>query len=174
MNASDMIEKYNISYVDDTRINLRPTKKITEKELEEVKAAKPEIIAELKARIAAEELAKANAAAELAANVPGLDELRNAREEWSDYRCRYEKYIASGACSGGPAKPAVSVDEITAKYPVAAAYLKAEGYANAANYRKAAAGRKAKEAIANGADYKAALEQMEAEWTAAANENLWN
>lgn len=172
MTASEMITKYSITLVDGDmlRINSKPTAD----DITSIKAAKPEILAELHARKEAEVAANLLAAKKLAENVPGLEILRNARAEWEIYRDRYESYIASGNCKGGPAKPTSDIEAIKAQYPAAAAYTKAEGYEMAANYRKSAAGRKAKKAIANGMDYTAAIEQMEAEWKAAAQESMWD
>ena len=73
-----------------------------------------------------------------------------------------------------PSKPVVDAKAIAEQYPAAVAYLKAESYEYASHYAKAGAGRRAKQAIADGADYTEALVQMEAEWSAHCAEHIWD
>ena len=73
-----------------------------------------------------------------------------------------------------PQKPVDDIAALKAQYPAAAAYLKAEAYEYASHYAKSAAGRKAKQAIADGANYGEALAQMEAEWQAHCEEHIWD
>lgn len=133
--------------------------------VEEIRGLKDEIKAELIRRrddAKAAELAAANAkAAKLDANVPGLAELRKTQQEWAAYYRKYRYAVDSGS-SRVPAKPQIStVDEVSAKYPVAAAYIKAEEYSMASNDRKATAGRKAMERLERGDDFREVLAEMD-------------
>lgn len=114
--------------------------------------------------------------ASLLANVPGLRELESAIAAWNNYHHEFSRMMDDEYNDGvnPPKKPTVDVDEIRAKYPVAAAYLKAQSYAYASHYAKVAAGEKAVERIANGEDYKIVIDEMEAEWSQAAHESVMN
>lgn len=108
------------------------------------------------------------------AAIEGLDEILKARAEWDEYYYKREKAFES-ECGIFPAEPKVKINDLKAKYPRAAAYLKAEAYSNASNYRKAAAGQKALERIINGEDHEVVIAEMEAEWSNAAHEAvMWD
>lgn len=176
MTVNDMISKYKLElHPDGDKIQMAAAvgKKLSKSELEALKGAKPEIIAELKARKEAEIKAREDATAKLAANVPGLDILRDARNKWDIYRDAKRTAIERGAVKM-PQQPTEDTAALAAQYPAAAAYLKAEAYEYASNYAKSEAGRKAKQAIADGADYSEALAQMEAEWQAHCEEHKWD
>ncbi|MBW1723138.1 MAG: hypothetical protein JRJ78_13915 [Deltaproteobacteria bacterium] len=118
---------------------------------------------------------RAEAEARLKANVLGLDELRAAYEDAERERVEYQRMMEDEYNDGArPPRPAGDPAELAAKYPVAAAYLKAEAWSMASHYAKAAAGRKATESIANGEDYKTALETMEKEWAEHCNAHMWD
>lgn len=143
------------------------------KNLEEIKARKHEIIALLKAEKEAEENARIEREAKIAA-IEGLEEIRKARAEWEDYNYKFNKAMERGDCRF-PSKPASDVESLKKQYPRAAAYLKAESYSRASNYMKVAAGRKALERITNGEDHEVVIADMEAEWSNAAREAaMWN
>ena len=171
MTAQEMIKKYNLVLVDDNTI--RAYRKPTKAEIEMLKAAKPEVIKILRAEKEAEEKARAERKAKIAA-IEGLAEILKARAEWDEYYYKREKAFES-ECGIFPAEPKVKINDLKAKYPRAAAYLKAEAYSNASNYRKAAAGQKAVERIINGEDHEVVIADMEAEWSNAAHEAvMWN
>ena len=114
------------------------------------------------------------AAERLAANVPGLEELRQIRNEWEEYQYKFNRFIEGGCIGHAPIKPTVQISTANETYPIAAAYLKAESFENASNYAKSSAGKKAKERIANGEDYITVLADMEAEWNEHVEANMWN
>lgn len=176
MVASELIGKYEIQlHPDGDKIQIPAVigKKMSKSEMETIKENKAAIIAEFVARKNAEIKAREDAAARLTANVPGLDALRDARSQWSSYHDAFSRAIDQGDCRM-PSKPLVDAKAIANQYPAAVAYLKAESYEYASNYAKAGAGRRAKQAIADGADYTEALVQMEAEWSAHCAEHIWD
>ena len=176
VSINEMISKYKLElHPDGDKIQMAAAvgKKLSKTELEALKTAKPEIIAELKTRKDAKIKAAEEAAARLAANVPGLESLRDARNKWDMYYEAQRTAIERGAVRM-PQKPTENAKALAEQYPTAAAYLKAEAWERASNYAKSAAGRKAKQAIADGADYKEALAQMEAEWQAHCEERKWD
>ena len=71
-----------------------------------------------------------------------------------------------------PSKPEDHTAELSAKYPVAAAYRKARAYSSAANYGKSMAGKKAMLKILDGTDYTAVLNDMETEWSDYCTKNV--
>ena len=173
MTAQEMIKKYNLVLVDDNTFRSYSCRKLTKAEIEMIKAAKPEIIKILRAEKEAEEKARAERKAKIAA-IEGLDELRKALAEWDEYYYKREKALES-ECGTFPVEPKVNINDLKAKYPRAAAYLKAEAYSNASNYKKAAAGQKALERIINGEDHEVVIAEMEAEWSNAAHEAvMWD
>lgn len=143
--------------------------------LDFIRSRKPEIIAYLQAEKAAAEEAAAQRQAKIKA-IEGLDELYAAMNAAADYYEAFKRMMEDQDNDGAfpPKKPDVTPAEVSAKYPRAAAYVKAEKWSCAAHYAKAAAGRKAQEAIINGADHEAAIEAMEAEWTAYCNAHIWD
>lgn len=107
----------------------------------------------LAAAWAAHERAHAEYKAACAANLPGLDELRRARDEADRYDRQFGEMIDDESNDGArPPKPAEgpSFAELSAKHPRAALYLLAEDYSSAANDRKASAGSQAMELLAHG------------------------
>ena len=176
VSINEMISKYKLElHPDGDKIQMAAAvgKKLSKTELETLKTAKPEIIAELKTRKDAKIKAAEDAAVRLAANVPELESLRDARNKWDMYYEAQRTAIERGAVRM-PQKPTENAKALAEQYPTAAAYLKAEAWERASNYAKSAAGRKAKQAIADGADYKEALAQMEAEWQAHCEERKWD
>jgi hypothetical protein len=176
MTVNDMISKYKLElHPDGDKIQMAAAvgKKLSKPELEALKAAKPEIVAELKARKEAEIKAHEEATARLAANVPGLEILRDARAKWDMYYEAQRAAIERGAVKM-PQQPTEDTTALAAQYPAAAAYLTAEAYEYTSHYVKSEAGRKAKQAIADGANCSEALAQMEAEWQAHCDEHKWD
>lgn len=107
--------------------------------------------------------------------IEGLKELKAAINEQNDYHYEINRRFENEALSSIlPAQPKANVKDLKKKYPRAAAYIKAENWKYANNYAKAAAGRKALERIINGEDHEQVLADMEAEWDAHREENMWN
>lgn len=136
-------------------------------------------VEEIRLHLQNEEEAKqaaANARQEKIDAIEGLREIHDAKEAWSRYHDAFNRMMEDqdndGACP--PTRPTVSVEELNAKYPRAAAYIKAENYSCAANYAKSSAGRKALEKIINGEDYAQAIADMEAEWSAYCDAHIWD
>jgi len=176
MEINEMINNYRLElHPDGDKIQMTAAvgKKMSKSEMEALKSAKPEIIAELKARKDAEIKTREEAAARLATNVPGLEILADARAKWDMYYEAQRAAIERGAVKM-PQRPVEDVKALAEQYPVAAAYLKAQAYEDATNYAKSEAGRKAKQAIADGANYSEALAQMEAEWQAHCDKHVWD
>lgn len=175
MTINEMIKKYNITMMvqnGQEMISARPYKKPTQAEVEAIKAAKPEILAEIKRQKAEEKAAYEARQAKINA-IEGLDIIRKAIDAEENFRASFNRAMENGSCLF-PSQPKESSAELKKEYPRAAAYLKAEAYEHASNYAKSAAGKKAKERIINGEDYTKVLADMEAEWTKAAQESIWN
>lgn len=130
---------------------------------------------ELEAALAAHKAEKA-AIAERLASI-GWPIYRSAQLKAMNARSAYD----SASERGYPAKEAAAMvaadkelEEVSKKYPLAAAYAKAESYSMAHNYAKAAAGKRAMRAIEQGADPLQAVAEMGAEWTDAASRAVEN
>lgn len=175
MTINEMIKKFSITLTTKNGkegISVRwPKRKPGKGEVELITANKDEILTELKRREAEKEAEYQAEIDKIKKNVPGLDELRSVINEWEIY---HDKRVHAMETGRWPAEPKVKVEEIASQYPVAAAYIKAESYVRSNNHKKYAAGVKAKKAIENGEDYKEAIDRMEAEWTKAAQESIWN
>lgn len=99
-------------------------------------------------------------AAELATNVPGLEELRRATDAMYNDNARYHSQFErmmenennDGVNPPAPLDKAIhqAAYDLAAQYPRAVLYLRAEGYTVASNVNKYAAGKRAMEIIATG------------------------
>lgn len=109
-------------------------------------------------------------------NVPGFDILREAINDQTRYCEEFERMMEDGDNDGAnsPESAKGNITAIKNQYPVAAAFILAESYELANNYAKSGAGSRAKEKIANGEDYNAAIEEMEKEWSKHCAEAIWN
>lgn len=180
MTVDEMINEYNIQLHGDDQFQVSVPKKMSKAEINALKAelaaAKPAILAELISRRDAEIKAREDATARLTANVPGLQSLRDALTRQEMYLNAFDRMMEDESNDGAnpPKKPADDINTLKAQYPVAAAYLKAESWEYGSHYAKCAAGRKAKQAIADGADYVEAIAQMDAEWSAYCKEHAWD
>lgn len=92
--------------------------------------------------------------AKLETNVPGIGELQAAYAAEAEYRSAFAAAMEDEQNDGVrmPTPPTVNIEELEAKYPLAALYIKADNFSGAENYAKAAAGRKAKDILADGGD----------------------
>ncbi len=107
---------------------------------------------------------RAQEAAAIQKNVPGLEELRAARAHDSDQRDQFMRSMerGTGILRGDPASHTAA--EVEKKYPRAAAYLRAEAWSYASNYMKASFGKTAMNEIASGKSYKKAIDDMRKKW----------
>jgi hypothetical protein len=122
---------------------------------------KAEAVEYLKAKAAAE---KAEREARRPENIiAGLSELRSAIDKIAAYDAAYNRAWESGDVRY-PNAPDIDLDNLKAKYPRAAAYLKAEDWSCATHYAKSVAGDKARRRILAGEDYVKVIEDMEKEW----------
>lgn len=138
--------------------------------------AHPAEMKEIKAALLAEE-AEERETAERRRNlrdaIPGLKELEAAKAEQAAYREAFARAVDSGD-GIYPTKPKSDPEELSARYPMAAAMLRAESYSRASNDRKASAGRKAVERILDGEDWEKVIGDMEADWNEEANKHMWD
>lgn len=171
-NVADLIKRYDI-VMHNGNLVIRGMKPNAE-EMKELKENKEAIIEHIKET----ERKKVEAAQERQRkidNIEGLKELKQARMALEDYHYRYEKSFENEYTSSKPPKrPDINIEELNAKYPRAAAYLKAEAYSNSSDVGKRSAGKKAKERIINGEDYKKVIADMEKEWEDYAKNRIWD
>lgn len=152
----DMLKKQNLSPADYRQINgklfLRATAEQMGKALSDYRGAEEEAIK---------------------THVPGLEELRSARQQEADYDDRFRRMMSSEHNDGAsaPKKPALSSTELERRYPRAAMYLEAMGHMDSANTDKIAAGKKAKEMLLNGEPEEAVRKILD-NWTSPAAQ--WN
>lgn len=130
------------------------------------KARKPEIMAYLLAKEAAQAQEKAEHQAKIDA-IEGLEEIRAAEIALEKYHAAFERMMEDESNDGvnPPAKPRVDIAALIAKYPRAAAYRKAESWTYSGHYAKSAAGQRAMERIENGEDHVTVLAEMADEWS---------
>lgn len=178
MTAQELITQCLIKLHGDDALAVNLPKGLTKtqkaKMIADLTAAKPEIIAILKAEAQAKEdayQAKENAIA----GIEGLAELKKAiNAEYAYYREFNRRMEDEALSSFAPAPPKVKAADLKAKYPRAAAYLKAENWTMAGHYAKGAAGQKAVSRILSGEDYIKVIADMEAEWSDYCNEHIWD
>lgn len=89
MSVNELISRYSISLTPDGKQLAVYNSKLAQEEnaIPRIRDAKAEIIAELTARAEAAEQARKDAAARLAQNVPGLEELRKIRLSGGELIC---------------------------------------------------------------------------------------
>lgn len=140
---------------------------------EKIVSAKEEIKAillqefEEEQRAAEEREAKINA-------IPGLKEIKAAKEDLENWHYEFEYSFRDVGGMGVRPKPQYDFEALYKKYPRANAYLKAEAYSRTASHAKASAGKKALERIINGEDCDTVLSEMKAEWSAYCDEHIWD
>ena len=176
MTVNEMIKKYRLTLAKRNGEDaIRVGKKVSKATIEEIRKAKPEIIAELKRREAEKKAAYEARQARINA-IEGLKELQRAIAAEEAYREALNDMMEDEYNDGArpPKKPEISVKELKEKYPRAAAYLKAENWSLASNYIKAGAGQKAKERIISGEDYNQVIAEMEKEWSDYCKERMWD
>jgi len=175
MTIQELIQKCGIKEHSGNQIMVDKTK--VGSHLEEIKARKEEILSYFAAQHAAVETARKDREAKINA-IEGLNELQEAIEAEVEHHAAFTRMMENEGQSGNgallPSLPEVSSKDLKAQYPRAAAYLKAQNYSLASNYAKASAGKKALERIIKGEDYEKVLADMEAEWSAHCEGNMWN
>jgi hypothetical protein len=137
-----------------------------------VKAHKQEIIAHIKN----EEEEKKKAAEEREVKIAGIDGLRELQEaigEHEKYHDDFEKCFENEGVVF-PDRPKSDVSALRKKYPRAAAYLKAENIKYSDHFVQSAAGSKALEKIIDGEDFKKAIADAKAEFSAYCKEHIWD
>lgn len=172
MKINEMIEKANIklAIVDGQDMIRFGSSNITDDDIADIKASKPEIVAELKRRETAKKERE-----EKIRSIGGLDELEKAIADMEFYHDSYAaNFEDENGCCNPVHRPDVSIDDLRAKYPRAAAYIHAESFTFSPNPDKFAAGEKAIEKIINGEDHNTAIKDMEKEWSEAAKKAVMN
>lgn len=173
MTIQELIKRFEIHEKEDGKIGFCISGKDASKYIPEIKARKAEILAELRARTAAEKAESERKAEELRRNVPGLDELRDAIAENERGYERMRREIQEGEGFIHSYKP-IDIEALRVKYPAAAAYLKAEKFSRSSHFIKANAGRKAMDIIVAGGDFEKAISDMEAEWQKYCSKHEWD
>ena len=174
MTVSEMIEKYRIYLHSETQLGVKGSP--SKADLEEIKAHKPEIIAELVRREADKKAAFEERERKIHA-IPGLDEIKAAMRDvaaWDrEYDRRFDEYDV-GSADMRP-RPEYDIDAMLEQHPAAAAYIKADKAASSANYEIASIGQRALDAIIDDPDdYASAIDKMDAETKAFAERHMWD
>lgn len=172
--SEQMISKYNIRLTDDKQ-HIAADKVIAknQSDAEYVRHHKDEILQILLEREAEAEK-KAQAYREKHNAIEGLEELEKAIVDWNTYNRSMSRYIERDCTGKAPVKPSNTVDELSGKYPRAAAYIKADQWSLSTHFFKATCGDKAKCRILDGDNYKEAIDDMEAAWAQYVNEHAFD
>ena len=166
-----MIERYGMTKSGD---KIRMSKNLDEARtnIEAIKAAKPEIMSFFEA----EEAARRSAFERKEANffsIPGVRELRDAREEWANYRAEFNR--AMDRVDGRlPVKPSSDPDAIAVAYPGAVFALMVQYKSCSANYQISAIAGRAYEALRNGGDLEQIKQTYEAEMDQFTLSHMWD
>lgn len=159
-----MIEKYNIKlHADKDKLVVDGKIGKNAKDTKYVQEHKAEIIDILKQKELAEEQQRLEHRRKIE-SIEGLVELQTAISDWNKYNNAMSRYIDRDCIGTAPVKPAVTVDELTEKYPRAAAYIKADQWSYSSHYYKASCGERAKKAILDGDNYKDVIADMKSAW----------
>lgn len=105
----------------------------------------------------------------------GYDEIERVASEWNKYYDRLNEVHDNEFLDGTPVTPpAVSMDDIKAQYPEAAAYRLAKSYENSDNSKKYRAGKKAvKQLKENPSNYAEIIAEMKNEWSEAIDGSIF-
>jgi len=164
-----MVEKYGITDNGDGNMRIANGSE-AQKNAAAIKGAKSDILAFLAAEKAAKD--ETHRARQSKINsIAGLSKLQSVIAEHDEYQSKFNRAMETGS-SRMPARPAFSVEEVSAMYPVAASFVLAEAYSFASNYGKNSAGKKALERIINGENHETVINDMENEWSAYASANI--
>lgn len=177
MTAKEIIKKYEL-FESDGKLGIPAYSMEAVKQanmLEEIKARKEEILAEIQSAADKRKL-EAKERQEKIDAIDGLKEIESLQRAWAEYHRKFNEMMDDEYNDGvnPPVCPQKKTEDLLEKYPTAAAYLKAKSYADAAHFKKSAAGSKAIERIINGEDPKKALADMEAEWKEYCDKHMWD
>lgn len=166
-----MIDRYDLYDPRDGRLLVRKPAK-TQQELDQIKAAKAEILAYFaaeRAAFAAEMQRKADAFYA----IPGVRELAEARAEWAEY-CRKFNAAMDSESAFIPSRPVSDLNAIEAANPLAVWALKIDHERTSYNADIAEIAAKAYDAICNGANLGEAKAVYDQEIAALTERNLWD
>lgn len=98
-------------------------------------------------------------------NIPGIEDLRKATNEWDAYYVALQAYLANGI-GDPPQKPFSDLSALSLQYPKASAYIDAKKYSMSSKPDKAAAGARAMKRIVVGEKPEDVIRDMLDEWKA--------
>lgn len=155
-----MIEKYEIKDNRDGRIRAYHVK--TDEEKKQIGEHKAEILAYLKRE---EEKKKEEYLRKTSffESIPGVKEIRKAREEWRDYQFEFQRAFerGTGRYPDSPSIDAAGIKKLEEQYPEAVFALDMEYKKGSANYELAGIAEKAYNALCNGEAWEAVKKQYD-------------
>lgn len=159
-NIRKMVEKYEIKDNRDGRIRAYHVK--TDEEKKQIGEHKAEILAYLKREEEKkkEEYLRKNSFFE---SIPGVKEIRKAREEWRDYQFEFQRAFerGTGRYPDSPSIDAAGIKKLEEQYPEAMFALDMEYKKGSANYELAGIAEKAYNALCNGEAWEAVKKQYD-------------
>ena len=155
-----MVEKYEIKDNRDGRIRAYHVK--TDEEKKQIGEHKAEILAYLKRE---EEKKKEEYLRKTSffESIPGVKEIRKAREEWRDYQFEFQRAFerGTGRYPDSPSIDAAGIKKLEEQYPEAVFALDMEYKKGSANYELAGIAGKAYNALCNGEAWEAVKKQYD-------------
>lgn len=155
-----MIDKYEIKDNRDGRIRAYHVK--TDEEKKQIGEHKAEILAYLKRE---EEKKKEEYLRKTSffESIPGVKEIRKAREEWGDYQFEFQRAFerGTGRYPDSPSIDAAGIKKLEEQYPEAVFALDMEYKKGSANYELAGIAEKAYNALCNGETWEAVKKQYD-------------
>lgn len=117
-----LIYVYGIIDEGDGRIRVLNTDRLTESKLDEIKAAKQDILTFFQERNAQHEEELAQVRREMAVfdALPGVAEVREVERAWEDYHDAFDRMMASGDGIMTEQVPSIRIEEVKSRYPNAA------------------------------------------------------
>ena len=159
-NIRKMVEKYEIKDNRDGRIRAYHVK--TDEEKKQIGEHKAEILAYLKRE---EEKKKEEYLRKTSffESIPGVKEIRKAREEWRDYQFEFQRAFerGTGRYPDSPSIDAAGIKKLEEQYPEAVFTLDMEYKKGSANYELAGIAEKAYNALCNGEAWEAVKKQYD-------------
>ena len=168
MTIREFIERYEVERGEGDRLRI-PRANVAKKDVRAyIDANRQQIINDL-AKI--EEEKEANRPEN---KIEGYKEIKELKDRWYAYNRELSESFDDEVPRVLKRGPEIKVEDLYEKYPVAAAYIKAENWELSDNYAKSGAGKRAKKRIIDGDDYKAVIDDMEAEWSAHCEKHMWD
>ena len=159
-NIRKMVEKYEIKDNRDGRIRAYHVK--TDEEKKQIGEHKAEILAYLKRE---EEKKKEEYLRKTSffESIPGVKEIRKAREEWRDYQFEFQRAFerGTGRYPDSPSIDAAGIKKLEEQYLEAVFALDMEYKKGSANYELAGIAEKAYNALCNGEAWEAVKKQYD-------------